>query len=97
MLHKASLLVFALALLLGAGLAAQDMGEPQYAGLDMDLSGVNIRMATIGGGTYEVMYESISVVEEATGATVEIVALLDGFDQADVLRAQHVTEVAVDV
>ena len=33
----------------------------------------------IGGGNYEVMYDSISVFEEETGATVEIVALLDGF------------------
>ncbi|NDJ61008.1 MAG: extracellular solute-binding protein [Chloroflexi bacterium] len=62
----------------GGLVTAQD-DAPQYAGLDADLSGVTIRMATIGGGQYEAMYDSISVFEEATGATVEIVALLDGF------------------
>ena len=94
MLHKARLLVFILVLMLGTGLAAQDMGEPQYAGLDMDLSGVNIRMANIGGGTYEVMYESISVFEEATGATVEIVALLDGFAIDQKLKVDFATGAA---
>ena len=44
--------------------SAQD--EPQYAGLDKDLSGITIRMAAIGGGQYEAMYDSISVFEEET-------------------------------
>jgi multiple sugar transport system substrate-binding protein len=76
------LFLFSLALLvvlsLGSLAIAQDDG-PQYAGLDVDLSGITIRMATIGGGQYEAMYNSIPVFEQATGATVEIVALLDGF------------------
>lgn len=58
---------------------AQD-SEPQYAGLDKDLSGITIRMAAIGGQPYEAMYDSISVFEEETGATVEIVFLGDGFE-----------------
>jgi multiple sugar transport system substrate-binding protein len=72
------LLTIALALIISGAALAQD-SDPQYAGLDMDLSGITIRMATIGGGQYEAMYNSIPVFEEATGATVEIVALLDGF------------------
>lgn len=92
--HKARFLIFLLLLALSTGLAAQDMGEPQYAGLDMDLSGINIRMANIGGGTYEVMYESISVFEEATGATVEIVALLDGFAIDQKLKVDFATGAA---
>ena len=55
----------------GAGTAvAQD--EPAYAGLDMDLSGTTIKMAAIGGGNYEAMYDSISMFEEETGHTVEV-------------------------
>ena len=69
--------------------------EPQYAGLDKDLSGITIRMATIGGGQYEAMYDSISVFEEATGATVEIVALLDGFAIDQKLKVDFATN-AVD-
>lgn len=72
------LFALALALIISGAALAQD-SEPQYAGLDMDLSGITIRMATIGGGQYEAMYGSIPVFEEATGARVEIVALLDGF------------------
>ena len=71
---------------------AQD--EPQYAGLDMDLSGINIKMANIGGGTYEAMYESIPIFEEATGATVEIVALLDGFAIDQKLKVDFATGAA---
>ena len=64
---------------LGASVAvAQD--EPAYAGLDKDLSGMTIKMATIGGQPYEAMYDSISKFEEETGATVEIVFLGDGFE-----------------
>ena len=93
MFYKARFLLILLVLMLGTGLGAQDM-EPQYAGLDMDLSGINIRMANIGGGTYEVMYESISVFEEATGATVEIVALLDGFAIDQKLKVDFATGAA---
>ncbi len=93
MFYKARFLLILLVLMLGTGLGAQDM-EPQYAGLDMDLSGINIRMANIGGGAYEAMYESISVFEEATGATVEIVALLDGFAIDQKLKVDFATGAA---
>lgn len=69
--------------------------EPAYAGLDKDLSGINIRVATIGGGQYEAMYDSISVFEEETGATVEIIALLDGFAIDQKLKVDFATN-AVD-
>lgn len=73
---------------LGASTAlAQD--EPQYAGLDNDLSGVTIKLATIGGAPYEAMYESISVFEEATGADVEIVFLGDGFEIDRYLKTNY--------
>lgn len=74
---------------------AQDGGEPQYAGLDVDLSGVTIRMAGIGGAPYEAMYQSIDVFEEATGATVEIVFLGDGF-QIDRYLKQNYAAGTVD-
>jgi multiple sugar transport system substrate-binding protein len=88
------LLVLALALIAAfslSGLAVAQDSEPQYAGLDMDLSGITIRMATIGGGQYEAMYNSIPVFEEATGATVEIVALLDGFAIDQKLKTDFAT------
>jgi len=95
MLRKTSLFVLVLALLsvLALSVIAQD-DEAQYAGLDMDLSGVTIRMATIGGGQYEAMYDSIAVFEEATGATVEIVALLDGFAIDQKLKLDFATGAA---
>ena len=83
--------VLVLALLITVA-AAQD--EAQYAGLDMDLSGITIKMANIGGGTYEAMYESIPIFEEATGATVEIVALLDGFAIDQKLKVDFATGAA---
>ncbi len=92
MLRKFSLLVLVLALISGVAVTAQD--EAQYAGLDMDLSGVTIKMAAIGGGTYEPMYESIPIFEEATGATVEIVALLDGFAIDQKLKVDFATGAA---
>ena len=92
MLRKLTLLMLVLALMSAIAVNAQD--EPQYAGLDMDLSGINIKMANIGGGLYEVMYESISVFEEATGATVEIVALLDGFAIDQKLKVDFATGAA---
>jgi multiple sugar transport system substrate-binding protein len=73
---------------LGAGTAmAQD--EPAYAGLDKDLSGTTIKMAAIGGGNYEAMYDSISMFEEATGANVEIVFLGDGFEIDRYLKTNY--------
>ena len=94
MLRKFSLivLVLALAALLALTVTAQD--EAQFAGLDMDLSGVTIKMANIGGGLYEVMYEAIAIFEEATGATVEIVALLDGFAIDQKLKVDFATGAA---
>ncbi len=92
MLRKLTTLIVLLALLSGAAISAQD--EPQYAGLDMDLSGITIKMANIGGGQYEVMYDSISIFEEATGATVEIIALLDGFAIDQKLKVDFATGAA---
>ena len=51
-------------------------------------------MAAIGGGQYEVMYDSIAVFEEATGATVEIIALLDGFAIDQKLKVDFATGAA---
>ncbi|MBC7814715.1 MAG: extracellular solute-binding protein, partial [Burkholderiales bacterium] len=50
------------------------------AGVDMDLTGINLRLATIGDAPYELAYTFIPIFEEMTGATVEIVARLNGFD-----------------
>ncbi len=73
---------------LSAGTAlAQD--EAAYAGLDKDLSGSTIKMAAIGGGNYEAMYDSISMFEEATGANVEIVFLGDGFEIDRYLKTNY--------
>ena len=92
MLIRRLIIVLAIMALLVAGVGAQD--EAQYAGLDMDLSGVNIKMAAIGGGQYEVMYDSIAIFEEATGATVEIIALLDGFAIDQKLKVDFATGAA---
>ena len=92
MLRVLSMIVLVLALVSAFAVGAQD--EAQYAGLDMDLSGITIRMANIGGGTYEAMYESIPIFEEATGATVEIVALLDGFAIDQKLKVDFATGAA---
>ena len=93
MIRKFTLIVLILAVAaMGLTVSAQD--EAQYAGLDMDLSGINIKMAAIGGGLYEVMYESISIFEEATGATVEIIALLDGFAIDQKLKVDFATGAA---
>lgn len=70
---------------------AQD-SEPQFAGLDMDLSGVTLRVATIGGQPYEAMYESIDKFEEETGATVEIVFLGDGFEIDRYLKTSYASD-----
>ncbi len=92
MLRKLSVLALVLLVFGLAAISAQD--EAQYAGLDMDLSGITIRMANIGGGQYEAMYESIAVFEEATGATVEIIALLDGFAIDQKLKVDFATGAA---
>ena len=60
-----------------------------YAGLDKDLSGINIRMANIGGQPYEAMYDSIKIFEEKTGATVQIVFLGDGFEIDRYLKTNY--------
>jgi multiple sugar transport system substrate-binding protein len=92
MSKKVSLLVL-LALLVslvgGMGAATAQDGEAADAGLDMDLSGVTLRVATIGGQPYEAMYDSISRFEEATGATVEIVFLGDGFEIDRYLKTSY--------
>lgn len=54
-------------------------GEPLLAGVDKKFEGVTLKAAFIGGGQYEVMYESIKDWEAATGAKVEIVYKGDGF------------------
>jgi multiple sugar transport system substrate-binding protein len=77
----------------GALVSAQE-GEPQYAGLDKDLAGITIKMLTIGGGQYEAMYQSLPAFEEATGATVEIVTLLDGFEIDKKLITDYATGAA---
>ncbi|MCL4875785.1 MAG: sugar ABC transporter substrate-binding protein [Anaerolineae bacterium] len=74
--------------MMAAPTGAQD-AEPQYAGLDQDLSGITLRVATIGGQPYEAMYDSISVFEEQTGATVEIVFLGDGFEIDRYLKTNY--------
>jgi len=63
-------------------LRAQDElpNDGAMAGVDMDLSGITLRMATIGDAPYELAYTYIPIFEEMTGATVEIVARLNGFD-----------------
>ena len=71
---------------------AAPAAEPQAAGLDKDLSGVTIRMANIGGAPYEAMYESIKEFEEATGATVEIVFLGDGFQIDRYLKQNYAAD-----
>ncbi len=68
--------------------------DPQYAGLDMDLTGVTIRMANIGGLQYEPMYKTISVFEEKTHAKVQIVALYDGFDIDKKIKTDYATGAA---
>src|SRR5688500_13173373 len=91
-LRKISILLSVLLLVIVSfGVTVAQDDEPQYAGLDTDLSGVTIRMLAIGGGTYEAMYLSIPVFEEATGATVEIVGLLDGFAIDQKLTTDYAT------
>ena len=86
--------LFMLVLLLFGAFTVGAQDEAQYAGLDKDLSGVTIKMAAIGGGQYEVMYDSIAIFEEATGATVEIIALLDGFAIDQKLKVDFATGAA---
>ena len=51
--------------------------------------GTTIKMAAIGGGNYEAMYDSIAKFEEETGATVEIVFLGDGFEIDRYLKTNY--------
>ncbi|MBZ0286449.1 MAG: extracellular solute-binding protein, partial [Anaerolineae bacterium] len=91
-MRKGLFLLLLLAVMaLGIGVAAAQDAEPQYAGLDKDLSGITIRMLAIGGGQYEAMYGSLPIFEEATGATVEIVGLLDGFAIDQKLTTDYAT------
>jgi len=99
-MRKRLILSFALALvaLLGVGLVnAQDAlpNDGAMAGTDIDLTGVTIRMATIGNAPYELAYTFIPMFEEATGATVEIVFKGDGF-QIDKKLTQDYATGAVD-
>lgn len=87
------LLMISLLVVFGALASAQD-AEAGYAGLDQDLAGVTIKMLTIGGGQYEAMYQSLPVFEEATGAKVEIVTLLDGFEIDKKLITDYATGAA---
>jgi multiple sugar transport system substrate-binding protein len=84
-----SLIMLVLIAVLGLSAVMAQEDAPQYAGLDMDLSGVTLRMATIGGAPYEAMYDSISVFEEETGAQVEIIFLGDGFQIDRYLKTNY--------
>ncbi len=78
-----SLLLILVIAALGIGfVSAQDAlpNDGAMAGVDKDLSGITLRMATIGDAPYELAYTFIPIFEEMTGAKVEIVARLNGFD-----------------
>jgi len=78
---------------IGAGAEEADVeGEAALAGTGKDLSGVTLRMANIGGAPYEAMYDSISRFEEATGATVEIIFLGDGFEIDRYLKTNYAAD-----
>jgi len=83
------LLLIGLIAIFGVSVVAAQDSEPQFAGLDQRFDGVTIRMATIGGAPYEAIYETISQWEEATGATVEIVFLGDGFEIDRYLKTNY--------
>ncbi|MFN8377409.1 MAG: extracellular solute-binding protein [Anaerolineae bacterium] len=91
-MRKTILLVIFSVLLIAVvgGVVAQD-SEPQYAGLDQDLSGITLRIKSIGGGQYEAMYDSLPIFEEATGANVEIVGLADGFSIDQIIKTDFAT------
>lgn len=98
-MRKFLLVLFAVAMALALfGMAPQGAraqgGEPQYAGIDKRFDGVTVRILTIGGGQYEAMYQSFKVWEEATGAKVEVVALLDGFEIDRRLKTDYATGAA---
>jgi multiple sugar transport system substrate-binding protein len=73
------IVIMALASLPTRGLQAQG-GDPQLAGVDRRLDGITIRVSVISGVQYDNMYKSIPDFEKATGAKVEIVSQLDGFN-----------------
>src|SRR5260370_8318822 len=72
-------IVIALAALHVHNIQAQG-GEPKTAGLDQKLDGITIRMSVISGIQYDALYKSIPDFEKATGAKVQIVSQLDGFN-----------------
>jgi multiple sugar transport system substrate-binding protein len=73
----------------------QAQGEPKTAGLDQRLDGITIRMSVISGVQYDPMYKSIPDFEKATGAKVEIVSQLDGFNIDKKQKTDYATN-AVD-
>lgn len=72
--------------------ASSETPRGAYAGLDKDLSGVTIKLATIGGQPYEAMYASLPIFEQATGANVEIVFLGDGFQIDRYLKTNYAAD-----
>lgn len=60
--------------------AAPTFPPPADAGLDKRLDGITIRVAAISGVQYDGLYKTIPVFEQATGAKVQLVAQLDGFN-----------------
>ncbi len=78
---------------IGAGAGEVEIeGEAMTAGLDNDFSGITLRAALIGGAPYEAMYDSISEFEEATGASVEIIFLGDGFEIDRYLKTNYAAD-----
>jgi multiple sugar transport system substrate-binding protein len=74
----------ALAVLFGLNLTSAQESTPlpndgAMAGVDQDLTGITIKMATIGNAPYELAYTYIPMFEQMTGAHVEIVFKGDGF------------------
>ncbi len=93
-----TLILLALTAVLSLNLArAQDdlPNDGAMAGVDKDLTGITLRMATIGNAPYELAYTYIPMFEEATGAKVEIVFKGDGF-QIDKKLTQDYATGAVD-
>ena len=65
---------------LPSGVFAQTDTQPKDAGLDKRLDGITIRVAAISGVQYDGLYKTIPDFEKATGAKVQLVAQLDGFN-----------------
>ena len=64
------------------------------AGVDKDLTGITLRMATIGNAPYELAYTLIPMFEEKTGAKVDIVFKGDGFQIDQKLTQDYATGAA---